>query len=344
LQQKRILFEKLKTETKQLDEISVQIIRQEEQLKLVVNEIEAIKQQLESLLKEDISKKKMELEMQQSLLTEIKLMQQKERQLEEYKARSVRLQIELTELKIEIAELDIKLNNIEKSLLELPKVEKMLNQVKMELQNEQQLLRNKEIEFASSEKENTMLKREIEGVQKEILLLEGKQRELQKIQSLRQWIEDFLPELAATLERAVLLRVYNEFNVLFKEWFSLLIEDENMNVRIDDSFAPVIEQNGHEIMFEHLSGGEKTSCALSYRLALNKVVNDLVSTINTKDIIILDEPTDGFSSSQLDKVRDVLDNLGMKQTILVSHEAKIESFVEHVIRIAKQGHHSTIVS
>ena len=54
-----------------------------------------------------------------------------------------------------------------------------------------------------------------------------------------------------------------------------------------------------------LSGGEKTSVALSYRLALNKVINDLIGNIKTKNIIILDEPTYGFSSEQLDKVREV---------------------------------------
>jgi len=33
----------------------------------------------------------------------------------------------------------------------------------------------------------------------------------------------------------------------------------------------------------------------------------------------------------------------MKQVILVSHEAKIESFVENVIRIEKEGMESRIV-
>jgi len=44
----------------------------------------------------------------------------------------------------------------------------------------------------------------------------------------------------------------------------------------------------------------------------------------------------------LDKVRDVLDRLGLKQIILVSHESKVESFVDNVIRIAKNGHVSEV--
>ncbi|MBW2979747.1 hypothetical protein KY307_03815, partial [Candidatus Woesearchaeota archaeon] len=76
--------------------------------------------------------------------------------------------------------------------------------------------------------------------------------------------------------------------------------------------------------------------------ALNKVINDLM-VIKTKNIIILDEPTDGFSSEQLDKMRDVLEQLNAEQVIIVSHEKKIESFVDNIIRITKNEHRSEII-
>jgi len=50
---------------------------------------------------------------------------------------------------------------------------------------------------------------------------------------------------------------------------------------------------------------------------------------------MLDEPTEGFSSEQLDKLRDILEQLEVKQILLVSHESKVESFVENVIRVTK---------
>jgi len=112
---------------------------------------------------------------------------------------------------------------------------------------------------------------------------------------------------------------------------------------LDDSFTPIIEQNGYEIYFNNLSGGERTAASLSYRLALNKVINDVVYEIKTKDLLILDEPTDGFSSEQLDKVRDVLERLNLRQTLVVSHEHKIESFVDNVIRVSKQEGVSLVV-
>ena len=78
-------------------------------------------------------------------------------------------------------------------------------------------------------------------------------------------------------------------------------------------------------------------------VVLNKTINDVMSRIKTRDLIILDEPTDGFSNEQLDKVRDVLEQLNMKQVIIVSHESKVESFVNSVVRIEKREHVSCVV-
>ena len=82
---------------------------------------------------------------------------------------------------------------------------------------------------------------------------------------------------------------------------------------------------------------------MSYRLALNQVINNLISIIKTSDLLILDEPTDGFSDDQLDRIKIVLDELKLKQVIIVSHESKIESFVDRVIKIVKEDHVSRVV-
>jgi len=166
---------------------------------------------------------------------------------------------------------------------------------------------------------------------------------IKKLKELNSWLDDNFMDLMVKMEKQVMLKVYTEFNGLFTKWFDILLEDEELNAQLDDEFRPVIEQNGYETDINNLSGGEKTALALAYRLALNKVINDVVETIKTKDIIILDEPTDGFSTEQLDKMRDVLEQLEIKQTIIVSHESKIESFVEKVLRVSKNEHLSTIV-
>ena len=195
-----------------------------------------------------------------------------------------------------------------------------------------------DIEKAGLEKENESLTRVIKILEGETDKKSKAKEKLSYLAEMQNWLENYFVNLMTTMERHVMLQIYREFNELFKTWFNILIEDETISVRLDDEFTPVIEQNGYETYVENLSGGEKTAVALSYRLALNKVINDMVVDIKTGDILMLDEPTDGFSSEQLDKVRDVLEQLNMRQVVIVSHESKIESFVDKVIRIGKEEH------
>ena len=200
-----------------------------------------------------------------------------------------------------------------------------------------------EIEKGKHESAKASIKNFIISMEKEI---DEKQKAKEKLNSIIQlvnWIEELFISLMSAMEKHVMVSIHSQFNGLFRQWFDVLLEDETINVRVDEEFTPIIEQNGYETYIENLSGGEKTSVALSYRLALNKVINDVVVGIKTKDIIILDEPTDGFSTEQLDRVRDILEQLNMNQIIIVSHESKIESFVQNVIRIEKHDNISGVV-
>ncbi|HSU73130.1 MAG TPA: SMC family ATPase [Candidatus Binatia bacterium] len=181
-------------------------------------------------------------------------------------------------------------------------------------------------------------------VQEDVNRKEQAKAKLQKTIAVQGWLTDQFGNLLDVMEKHVLARVHREFNDLFQRWFAILVEDELLAAHLDDTFSPVIVQNGYEVDVANLSGGEKTACALAYRLALNKVINDVISTIKTKDLLILDEPTDGFSTEQLDKIRDVLEQLHLKQVIIVSHESKIESMVENVMRVEKEGHVSRLIA
>ena len=140
-----------------------------------------------------------------------------------------------------------------------------------------------------------------------------------------------------------MLKVYNDFNSLFQKWFYTLVNTEDIKIRLNQDLSPLIEQNNHDIDYNYLSGGEKTAAALAYRLSLNQVINNLITSIKTNDLIILDEPTDGFSDEQLDRIRIVLKELNLKQIIIVSHEPKIETFVDNVISFKKENHITSIV-
>jgi len=165
---------------------------------------------------------------------------------------------------------------------------------------------------------------------------ESIKKETEKIRELEFWISNKFVDLILFTEKQVMTTLKEEFSRFFSQWFSILVSDL-LSAKLNDDFSPIVEQKDYEIDYDFLSGGERTAIALAYRLALNQVINSVLSNIKTANLVILDEPTDGFSSQQLDKMRDVLSQLTAEQLIIVSHEPKIESFVENIIKIKKEN-------
>jgi exonuclease SbcC len=191
------------------------------------------------------------------------------------------------------------------------------------------------IKKAETNKEIQFLQRQISDLELEIKRIQDIEKKLNYMKELEFWLNNKFIELVLYTEKNVMLKLREDFSQLFSEWFSVLVSD-NITVRLDESFSPIIQQSDYDIEYDYLSGGERTAIALAYRLALNQTINSLLSKIKTRDLVILDEPTDGFSESQLDKMRDVLSQLKVKQLILVSHEQKIEGFVNNIIRFKKR--------
>jgi len=200
------------------------------------------------------------------------------------------------------------------------------------------------VEHATLIERAKLLREALSLLEKDIAAKQQARAQLDKLNVLHQWLDEHFSNLMSTMEKHVLTKVYHEFNSLFVNWFDLLIEDDVLVARLDEEFTPVLQQNGYDTAVENLSGGEKTACALAYRLALNKVIAALRSKISTKDLVILDEPTDGFSADQVSRMRDVLEQLKARQIVLVSHEAMIESLADHVLRVVKEEHTSKVVA
>ncbi|RME31261.1 SMC family ATPase [Candidatus Woesearchaeota archaeon] len=191
--------------------------------------------------------------------------------------------------------------------------------------------------------------KELELLEKELARIAERAKERERVaaalaQQQRRvtWLSKQFINTAHAIEKTVFMSIYGLFNEYFRDWFSLLIEDETLSVRLNHDFAPLVVQNGYETELAHLSGGERTSVALAYRLALNRVINEFLDTIETRGLLVLDEPTDGFSTEQLDRVREVLDRLALEQVIIVSHEQQMEGYVDNVIRVEKREHESIV--
>jgi DNA repair protein SbcC/Rad50 len=148
------------------------------------------------------------------------------------------------------------------------------------------------------------------------------------------WLREFFIPTIDKIEKQVLLSIQQSFNDTYRKWYSVLIDDVTKESRIDEQFTPIVEQDGFVQDVEFLSGGEKTSIALAYRLTLNSMMRQESEGLKS-NLLILDEPTDGFSKAQLSKVRNLLHELRSQQIILVSHEKELEAYVDNIFQITK---------
>ena len=312
------VFNKLENEDK-LNASQTQILEDEQ--KSIAENLVSINEKISELEKE---------------LLNLRLLKVKLQGIEEKQARLSQIEQLNILLEKDISFLKSHAQDLSSSILSFQKYDNLFHLKEAELILAIKEERSVETKIAVLRKEIDLYGKQISELKEHLKQLEEISRRVEFLVKMEDWLSSKFIPLVMQIEKNVMNRLKNEFSELFNKWFSMLVS-ENFNVRLDDKFTPIIEQKDFEIDYNYLSGGERTAVALAYRLALNQVINSMLSRVKTRDIVILDEPTDGFSSEQLDKMRDVLQELNARQLILVSHEQKIESFVENIIRFRKEN-------
>ncbi len=311
------------------------------------NEISHLKEKILVLeeekkeLREKLKKLDFDLEFKQKELTELKILKMRLESISEKKEKQIDLKKKIDEFNKDIDFLNKHISDLNSSILSYEKYDNIYQEKQKQLEEAFQDEKRSEIKIETTKKEIEFSKSSLEGIQNRINEVNKLQVKLEYISDLETWISRKFIPMVSFVESNVLKTLKHEFSKIFSDWFSVLVGD-SLRVRLTDNFTPIIEQKDYELDYAYLSGGERTAVALAYRLALNQVINSLISELNTKDLVILDEPTDGFSSSQLDKMRTVLEQLNVAQLLIVSHEQKIEGFVENVIKMRKVSGESFI--
>lgn len=319
--------ERITTEEKtKIETLTKEFTEHEEKRKTKETELSKIKQIIDSL----VSKEK-----------ESDLLTLRRSHYEKAKERHRKLDEQKAQISQEIENYKRKIKNITEQISPLSAHHQIFQTLRQEhdtaLSNERKLA----IEHSTLLQKEQHLSATISIIQKDINGKNEAKKQLGHISEVTHFLSNYFLPLMDTMEKHVLRTVHHEFNTIFSHWFSVLIE-ETLTARLDENFTPIITQNGYDTDIAHLSGGERTACALAFRLALCKTINSLLGSIATKDILILDEPTEGFSSEQLDKMRDVLNGLFLSQIIIVSHEQKIEGMADHIVRVKKDSATSII--
>lgn len=360
-------FEKIERETLEVGEKIKLLMDKERKEKPLYDELKSLKIEISKLeskkLNENIEKINKDIEKINSQLKE----QEKLILIEK------NLVNEISDMKIELLKID---NQIKESSFvkeEISEIEKQIkdNNIKIEKRNilEEKLnfLKTKEVEINLDKKKYSdmldsmyekdkllssklsSLEAQIDNKKKSLNEKNKLKDEMKKIEEefklmiyKEQFLSDKVIKISNLIERAIFTKYYVEFNEEFERLFRDLIEDNEIEVRLDEDFSILIEQNGYDIDIKNLSGGEKSSLAIAYRLGLKKIIENNLKERQKLSLLILDEPTDGFSNEQIDRLGNILKESDLKQIILVSHDEKIESIADSVLKINKINHTSEV--
>jgi DNA repair protein SbcC/Rad50 len=299
-----------------------------DELTSVVGEIEGLRAKIEET--EVYSEGKKELALRRTERSKLKAeIEKKEAARHKFLKRSAFAKSTLEELGQKLEELKGVLDDVQATNKKLVQAEAKLRSTRDRLVNARGTL-------------EAVQKRQTE-IAIEIVAKEEASNKSRKLREREMWLEDYFVPTVRLIEKSVLATIDQEFDSLFKRWFGMLVTDPDKEVSVDEEFTPIISQGGYEQDVRHLSGGERTSVALAYRLALN-ILAQRVSVGMKSNLLILDEPTEGFSKEQLGSVREVLDEVECPQVIIVSHDKELESFADQIFHIDKTGTESAVRS
>ena len=209
------------------------------------------------------------------------------------------------------------------------------------LKEVQDRIRAMDNEISRNEADLDTFKTNIVDAEKQIAEAEDWRDKHALFSKYRDWLRNFFLPTVLEIEKQVLISIRSTFDATYRDWYRILVEDPTKDSYIDEDFTPKVSQDGYEQSVEHLSGGEKTSVSLAYRITLNSLIRKETDSLKS-NLLILDEPTDGFSKAQLQKVKTLFDQLKSQQIILVSHEKDLESYVDNVFHVSKSNGQSMI--
>jgi len=143
--------------------------------------------------------------------------------------------------------------------------------------------------------------------------------------------------------------IRNNFLEDFRQEFQRKFEEirkyeEEYTVDITKDYEPLaFTSEGEEVPIANLSGGEKTSVALAYRLALADLAAQ-VSSINPSEVLILDEPTMGFDQDDIKALPSALRNIKtIPQILIVTHEEELKNAADFKYKVLKSSGLSQII-
>lgn len=212
---------------------------------------------------------------------------------------------------------------LEKVVCEIENINKSLEQIDAEivkLEKEIEKLREQKTALLAEVKSITHQLAEVERLEKE---LDEKNRRRNRLKKIQESISS-ISRVVDVLEHEITRIVASEFKEEFAKYMRVLMEGQPIEATVTDDFGVVFRVlvDNRAYSTGSLSGGQSIALSLAYRLALNATVRKYSPSLR-KSVLILDEPTTGFSVDLVARLKALLEDLsrsGLGQVIVVTHD------------------------
>ena len=249
----------------------------------------------------------------------------------------------LTELEQKTKDNIAKLNKLNSDILEIEFNEENLDNAEKELRIIAEEINELNSNIRSLEKEKEIRNKEVlEDIKnlKDVEIKMKKKKEMTnkiiKEEQLFKLLSN-LREDIRSIREYVRLKFIDQFRSLFKERFEELRDENEYSIDIDKNYNVIINSGNEESDVRALSGGEKTSVAIAYRLALSSLAS-ILGGIGKNELIIMDEPTSGLDKEDINALTNAITKISdLKQIIIVTHEESMKNIADKVIKLRKTG-------
>lgn len=183
-------------------------------------------------------------------------------------------------------------------------------------------------------------------VRSSIERLETKREEQEEIEQKRDAVASVVEEceelelLYSELQTDLRQQNITQLEQLVNEIFSLVYQNDSYSrIELTGEYElSIYEKSGEALDPTELSGGEKALFNLSLRCAIYQLLSEGIDGKAPLPPLILDEPTVHLDEEHINRISDVVDRmrqLGVDQTIVVSHEPEIVDSADERIEVTQ---------
>ncbi len=294
-----------------------------------------------------ISNKKNYIEQELSALNnkllEIEKIEVDIKNIDVLKDRSAYLRIESQKASEEIATITEKINKLGFDAIELEAKETELKHLNITISQISAGVASANSEFHTRESEIEENKEKLGVLKTKLEKRENMRRELDKKSKFLSLMENLRKDIR-DIREYVRNKFINDFRSLFQSKFLEIRNENDYSIDIDNNYNVKVAAGGEVLDAKTLSGGEKTSVALAYRLALSSIAS-MLGGISKNECLLMDEPTTGLDREDINALSTCITKItDIVQIIIVTHEDIMKNIADNLISVAKVSGESIISS